>query len=270
MEILFITSYPLEYNTSANIRNISVLNGLIKNGHRVYTLSPYPTNLAFYSGRLLDLPFVSRYWLGAKTETEILDKITTRPNQLKKIAYKVYNIFSVYDRCRRYARYINSNLINKTFDIIISSSDPKSAHIFAEKLIKINPNICKSWIQYWGDPFIGDITSNVTLKYYLTQKEERRIISKSDKAIYVSPFTAREIVDRYPEIKNKVDFLPIPYIETNKTIGMGDIEPMLSYVGNYTLSTRDIRPFVQAVSELKIKTAIIGDSDLKLKENEFL
>ena len=53
MEILFITSYPLEYNTSANIRNISVLNGLIKNGHRVYTLSPYPTNLAFYSGRLL-------------------------------------------------------------------------------------------------------------------------------------------------------------------------------------------------------------------------
>lgn len=270
MEILYVTSYPLEYNTSANVRNISIIKGFIRNGHKVYTLSPYPTDRAFYSGKLIDIPIQKRFWIGPQGDISATNKKVTRPNRLKKIIYKWYNTFAVYDRCSRFKKYVDADVVNMTFDVIVSSSDPKSAHLLAEKLIKIKPDICSRWIQYWGDPFIGDITGNTALKYYLTKKEERRIIAKSDKAIYVSPFTAEEVISRYPEVKNKVYFYPIPYIEQSETLSNETLEPMLSYMGNYTLSTRDIRPFVQAVSELKVKTVIIGDSDLRLKANESL
>ena len=42
MRILYITSYPLEYSSSANMRNIALIKGLIENGNEVHTLS---TNL---------------------------------------------------------------------------------------------------------------------------------------------------------------------------------------------------------------------------------
>ena len=270
MEILYITSYPLEYNTSANVRNISLIKGLINNGNNVTTLSPYPTNLAFFSGLLLTIPFSNRYWLGSTSVSDVSKKGVSRPGRIRKIVYNLYNLFSVYDRGRRYLKYVNAKVFNKNFDVIISSSDPKSAHLFAERLIKTKPEICKRWIQYWGDPFIGDITSNTTLKLFFTKKEERRIISKADKAVYVSPFTAEDIVSLYPEIKSVIDFLPVPYKVIDKTVTASNSETMLSYLGNYTLSTRDIRPFVQAVSELKLQTNIIGDSDLKLQGSESL
>lgn len=273
MRILFITSYPLEYNTSANVRNIGIVNGFINNGFEVTTLSPYPTNTSFYSGRLLDIPFKNRIWLGTQRIITPQSNTKSRPGKFKVFLDWLYSTISIYDRRSWLKRYINETTVNETYDILVSSSDPKSAHIIAERLLKVKPNICKKWIQYWGDPFTGDITINSSLTSLLIKKEERRLLGIADKSVYVSPFTAEEIKKTHPMYANKVQFLPIPYVEleTNRNVPTCLLEDSyVSYLGNYTVSRRDIRPFVAAVNDLKIKTAIIGDSDIKIEEHDYL
>lgn len=271
MKILFITSYPVEYNTSANIRNLGLLGGLLKNGNEVSTLSPYPNNRSFFSGKLSSLPFKKRYWIGGEGDNE--DSAGTssnkRPGKIKKILEGVYSSIAVYDRRSWLKRLITNNSVDEDFDIVISSSDPKSAHVLAEKLIKVRPTVCKRWIQYWGDPFIGDITINSSLNSVLIKREEKRILGKSSKSVFVSPFTAENIKCRLPQLKDKIEFIPIPYIEKKNRVELQE-GTLISYLGNYTVSRRDIRPLVNAINDLQLPAAIVGDSDIKIEENEHL
>ena len=62
MNILFVTTYPLEYNTSANIRNIALIEGLLKLGHVVSTYSLYPEDARFFN-KILSIGIKSRYWI---------------------------------------------------------------------------------------------------------------------------------------------------------------------------------------------------------------
>lgn len=270
MNILFITSYPIEYNTSANTRNQGLISGLLKNGYQVSTLSPYPTNTAFYSGKLIELPLKKRYWIGNTDVVSDSGQKKSKPGRIKIILESLYTSFAVYDRRSWLTRLIDGNSVDEDFDVIISSSDPKSAHLIAEKLIKVRPSVCKKWIQYWGDPFTGDITINSTFNSFLIKREEKRIIGKADKAVYVSPFTAEDICSCYPEYDKKIAFLPIPYIEepnSNKDETKGDL---ISYLGNYTSTRRDVRPLIEAINEMKLPAAIVGDSDLRIEPNEHL
>ena len=40
MKILYISTSPLEYSASSNMRNIALLKGLTENGHNICTLTP--------------------------------------------------------------------------------------------------------------------------------------------------------------------------------------------------------------------------------------
>lgn len=274
MKVLYITAYPVEYWSSANIRNLGLLGGLMKDGNEVSTLSPYPYNKAFYSGELSDLPFKKRYWIGGfpSDNDKIAEKVVVKkPSRLKMFLSRAYSSFSIYDRRSWLTKQISRYSVDEDFDVIISSSDPKSAHLLAEKLIKEKPSICKKWIQYWGDPFVGDITSRYSMSSYFVKREERRLIKLCDKAVFVSPFTVEEVKKRLPELNEKIVFIPIPYIESGKRNGEQKDEcTLISYLGNYTVSRRDIRPLVEVINELSLPAAIIGDSDIEIKSNDHL
>ena len=62
MNILFVTTYPLEYNTSANIRNVALIMGLLKLGHVVSTYSLYPEDTRFFD-EMLSIGIKRRYWI---------------------------------------------------------------------------------------------------------------------------------------------------------------------------------------------------------------
>ena len=275
MNILFVTSYPLEYNSSANIRNWGLIEGLLANGHKISTLSPYPTDRELFNGNLLSDYFEKRYWVGSITDKQDDSHDVLPPNKIKarikSLAFKLFNYLSVYDRRSLLVSKINVTAIDKKFDVVISSSDPKSAHLFALKIIRKVPSITKTWIQYWGDPFSNDISFKRLFGNYFVNKEEKRLISLADKVIYVSPFTANAIKGKYPQYERKIHFLPIPYRSSDSVDNDASYElGLIGYFGDYNSTNRNIMPLYKSIRDIGYKANIIGNSDITLEPTEFI
>ena len=270
MQVLFVTSYPLEYDSSSNVRNLSLIRGMLENGHSVSTLSPYPTDLKYYSGQLLDFPFEKRYWFGSRELSYKKENESNKPSKIKRLFVYWYSRFSIYDRRSWLKNKIKAETVDRDFDVLVSSSDPKSAHLFAEKIIKLRPSICKKWIQYWGDPMTNDITSNKLIPDFLLRKEEQRILGKADKIVFVSPLTAHVTKKAYPIISNKIKFYPVPFRVDNKKIDFNPNNRLISYIGDYSSNIRNMQPLIAALTELKLPAAIIGNSDIKIKPTKNL
>lgn len=270
MKILYVTSYPLEYDTSANIRNMSLIQGFVDNGHQVSTLSPYPSDVSLFSGKMLEFPFEKRYWIGTKSTIIIDHTKKSLMSRMKRLVSKLVSDFSVYDRRALMTRHVKGGIIHENYDVIVSSSDPKSSHIIAEKLIKTNTDRHGRWIQYWGDPFTCDISNSHRFSLKRIQKEERRLISLAQKVVYVSPFTLEYIKERYPEYADKMVFYPIPFVGNGRMATVRTDVNLVGYLGDYSSKNRNILPFVQAVKDLKVKTSIAGTSDLTIESTETL
>ena len=274
MKILFITSTPLEYNSSANMRNIAIINGLQKLGNEVSTLSSEVVNSSIYSNDISKIVNLkNRYWLKlGGIQSNITNNINQK-NNLKRIIknkiYKIYTRFSMYDPKKNLASKVRKDFIMEKFDLIISSSDPKSSHLIAEKLIELNPNITKKWTQYWGDPFVGDINKNSIIPTNVIKREEKRLIGLCDEVVYVSPFTLEQQQKNYPEYKNKMKFVPIPYIEEKIFTKVSNSKITLGYFGDYKSSDRNIKPLYDAIIKNNdCYLNICGNSDIKLEEKE--
>lgn len=271
MKILYVTSYPLEYNTSANIRNLGLIQGFLENGHIVSTFSAYPVDKSLYSGELLDMPFAKRYWVGPRKAVSVNTADHKLLGKLKGLVYKTINNLMVYDRRYSLVEEITKVTIEEKYDIVVSSSDPKSAHAFAEKIIKTYPDKVGKWIQYWGDPFTNDISNNHRFSLNRIKREEYRLLSIADKVVYVSPFTRQDMVDKYPEFKEKIDFYPIPFMKKERNNKQSDVEKgLIGYLGDYSSKNRNILPFVEAVKKLNVKAVIAGSSDLVLESTNAL
>lgn len=274
MKILYITSTPLEYNSSANMRNIAIIKGLQQLGNEVSSLSSEAVNSSIYSDDISGIiNLKSRYWLklGA-IQSNITNNINQR-NNFKKIIknriYKIYTKFSIYDPKKTLVSKVSKDFIKEKFDLIISSSDPKSSHLIAEKLIELNPNITKKWIQYWGDPFVGDINKNSIIPANVIKREEKRLIGLCDEVVYVSPFTLEQQQKNYPEYKDKMKFVPIPYIEEKIFTTGPNSKVTLGYFGDYKSSDRNIKPLYETIIKNNdCYLNICGNSDIKLEEKE--
>lgn len=268
MRILFVTTSPLEYSTSANIRNIGLIEGLIKNGHEIYTYSEYPSNLSLFDGRKLEIPFVRRYWI-----TSRYDKISSQLSsgikaKLKGFLFKLYGRFSIYDVRKRLVSCVNADIFKEKYDIMISSSDAKSAHLIAEELFRQDKQIAKRWIQYWGDPLTGDISYKRLVPNIFIKKEEERIISLADKIVYVSPFTAEYERKLHPQCAEKIVFLPIPSRTMTTISHSKSFTYEAGYMGDYHSKNRNILPFYNVLVQMKLKSVIIGNSDMELQSTD--
>lgn len=272
MKILFVTSDPLEYNSSANMRNRAIIKGIIENGNQVSTLSAELNKKSIYADNSkLNLELKERYWIqdSIKIRVDKEGRGKKIKKKIKEIIYNLYIKFSIYDPKKRLLKKLNVSQIKNEFDLIISSSDPKSAHLLAEKLIKEKPNITKKWIQYWGDPFLDDINKKSLFSKKLIKKEEERIISLCDKIVYVSPFTLEKQKKLYNKYSDKMEFLPIPYIKEKIYKPNKNKNIVLGYFGDYRSQDRNIQPLYRLVSNNKnIQLNICGNSNLKLEQKE--
>lgn len=270
MNILYVTSDPIEYNSSANMRNIAIIKGLIENGHEVSTLSADFNEKSIYiDNRKLEINLHERYWIKDNINISKNDKNIKLRKIIKSILYKIYILFSIYDPKKRLVKKTDTIKFKERFDVVISSSDPKSAHLLAEKIIKENPNITKKWIQYWGDPLADDINNNKLIPFRNMAKEEKRLIALCDKVVYVSPFTLKRQQNLYPEYKGKMISLPIPYMKREFFESEANEKIQLGYFGDYYSKNRNILPIYNAIKETTDKTLIIcGNSDYKLKREK--
>lgn len=265
MKILFIVTMPLELNSSASLRNISTINGLSRQGNEVTVLTSaviktHPSYMEIKLDNSIKIIRVNSgisKALSAKVgKIEILSKI-------KSILYKFWDKANIYDT---WTFMINSREINKIhisdFELLISSSDPKSSHLLAEKIKGTNSI---PWIQIWGDPFSGDISSSNNNEERRAT-EEARFFNKAQKIFFLSELTFCEMTKRYPDISEKFRFMPRPYLEKRvfdkRSFNGGKLS--LSYCGDYISKVRNIKPFYEAVKKTKDNLTICGRTDINL------
>jgi len=272
LKILYVTSVALEYNSSANIRNKALISGLIALGHEVSTLSVEAQKDAKNYDSQLELNVTNRFVIPLKP---IHSTATTRKHDglfarfMKRIIYAVRSFFSIYDSRIIYANDASKIRLVERYDLMISSSDPKSSHRIAEELLKVNHQKIRYWIQYWGDPFADDINFRAKILRNKVKCEERRLIELPDLIVYVSPFTKNAICDRYPQFAYKCKWCPSPYEKVRQySIPSNKLFTIL-YAGNYYSRDRDLLPLINAVLENEsMKLILLGDSDIRVPESD--
>lgn len=281
MRILYITNSPIEYSSSANIRNLAIIRGFLELGHDVEILTNQPDySSKYYDESLLqNLDVVLHYLEGDNHNREREIGVSNKRQRisikakLRMIAYKIHSTFSIYEPRIHKLRLLNGHVVLKRqFDIVVSSSDPKSSHRLAELYLKSSSTRCK-WIQYWGDPMSNDINRTSIIPRPILIREERRLLSKSDSIIYVSPITHEQQMVLFSDIKNRMFFYPIPITKIDSKLDNSTSSTRLfpiGYYGDYYKRDRNILPLVEACRRLSVTLEIFGNSDMSLKGDKYL
>lgn len=218
--ILFVSAMPLQYNVSANIRNLALIDGLCQNGYVVDVLTFEPNKESDWFDSSMDVSSVNQFLYRGKDVARSKKRNNTEhtgtANTIKQIATQIIKkvvklliSLSVWDVRIISARKLQDYSIAEDYDIIISSSDPKSSHYLGQKIYSRNKDKIGKWIQYWGDPFTMDINHSGGSQKRM-QKAEARILALADKIVYVSPFTLECQKKLFPLYQDKMIFLPIP------------------------------------------------------------
>ncbi|CAH0346463.1 hypothetical protein [Bacillus sp. CECT 9360] len=276
MKILYVVSRPLEINTSASIRNRATIEGLLRLGHDVDLITTeFDKNHTNYDQSLSNSNLNVLYLkLGGIQDFAKLGRKFKAIQPLKNIAYKVMKYFEIYDNLKGMANYASKNQIDiwdGKYDLIISSSDPKSSHLFVSRMFERELVSNTPWIQIWGDPFLSDITrKDSKLLNSKIEKEEKKLLKYANKVIYVSKLTLNEQRKLYPDYAMKMDYEPIPYVNKEIYPISNNNEGSLTflYCGDYSTKIRDIKPLYEAINNSKHKLIICGLSDIKLENTD--
>ncbi|NOU95109.1 hypothetical protein GC093_18035 [Paenibacillus sp. LMG 31456] len=277
MKILFIAGQAIRSNSSATMMNLAFINGLVELGNEVNVITAKLPNehVAIDTGFKVPKGIkVFEYAIGSafnmmsnKQKKKGLKHSAI--SAIKGLARNIYYKYSIYDSQKSWVQNVEKFDVNKEvyYDLIISSSDPKHSHIFAEELIKSNKLNFRKWVQLWGDPMFLDITRKGFLFKKRLLKEEERLISVADKVIYVSPFTASEQKYIFPKYSGKINYVLIPYFKRDESLPnqtLGD-NMVFGYYGDYNSETRNLEPLFNAALESKLKLLIRGNSDKPLR-----
>lgn len=275
-KVLYVVSRPLQINTSASIRNKAMILGLVDNGFHVdlLTTSPDSNHMAYDAS--MDITEVRCQYITLGGIHNVA-RIGRKMKSLRPFFYSLINIFrkqSVYDSFVNIINHTNLvNLKENEYEFIISSSDPKSSHLFVEKLLRgQGKHFHGKWIQIWGDPFYDDITLPKTIDKQVVYKEEARLLDCADKIIYVSMLTLQKQKARFRSASFKMDYQPIPYIKEiiSDNRRLSDAKNIsIAYCGDYSSQVRNIIPLYETIKGLdNTILTIYGNSDLKLQDTE--
>ena len=284
MKILYISSLIFKKLSSASIRNTGLIKGLIENGIEVEIITiKYPEKLEdnYLKEKLknikknfCELKILNEY-LGLKnnniknkTENILYKKFFTKLKNIIKNFIKDIYFFPDIDK-EWIKEFENLNINYKDYDLIISSSDTKTSHYIGEKIKKQYPKI--PWFQIWGDPWGSDIGLE-GLRKILAKLKEKKLLEKADRVFYVSPFTLKEIKNRYKNLENKIKYLPRGFLEEVYKEKSEKREIIISYTGVLN-QNRNISNFIQLIENYnvkntpKIKLNIYGNADNSILKN---
>ena len=244
MNILLVTLFSLERNTSVAISNINITKGLLALGYKVTWVMPH--------------------WVQCETEFDLSQVRVIRvpgedlPRNVGYIRGKLRSHFDMLDFTRSYLREVRHVQIpNEYFDVVISTSDPKTSHVFTDRLLRRVQY--GRWIQHWGDPLLGDITRNFWWPKWCIKFYESSILRKADKVVYVTPFTCLTQQKEYPKMSQKIAFVPLP-ADMYQTHTENNPDCLrVAYLGDYHPVFRNLKPLYEACSRLKsIQLTIAG------------
>ncbi len=239
MNILVVSLYPLERNTSVANSSISIIKGFLALKHSVTVLMPI--------------------WPSNDTDCDLSQvrvvRIPGQPDQpyhiSSKLLGKLHSHFDVLDVSQGYLKSIKEVIVpDEFFDVVLSLSDPKVSHIYTSELIRLKKIRYGRWIQHWGDPITGDFTRHYWWPEWVIRLYERSIIRKADKAVYVTPFTYEMECRAHPNLCQQIAFAPLPaeMLPIVECSASGKLR--LSYLGDYNPSIRNLKPLYDACANL--------------------
>lgn len=267
--VLFVTLMPIGVDGSASIGNRSIINGLADLGMDVDVLS-----IAEQAGSCeqeyfhssIQTYYLKRSLVYVQGDTRGSGRIKAR---VGRIARSVFHKISLYGSTKSALKLLDvSRVPRRSYDVVISSSDPKTSHLCVRELKRQGLQFDR-WIQYWGDPWSEDITRASVYPKFVVERIEKCLLSMADKIIYVSPLTLKEQKKLFPDIADKMTFIPIPYerIVRYSTKPKDDYFVTLGYFGSYQSDIRDIEPLYRACARHeKVRLIIVGDSDVSYED----
>lgn len=277
-KFLFVSTYDLRRNTSSNIRTVALMKALHDNGHIVHcffvTTHHKPDEELLNALSSVDM--IITY--PQKSTSDTSDKADARQGlnttlvhgikqSIRSFMIKLYGRISVYDVFK--IPIINIGVDDFTdladdYDYVISSSEPRSSHLLAEKIISYR-RLSAKWVLYWGDPMTNDVASTKIFPF-LEKREEKRLIKKADFSIYTNPCAADYMRNKYPGLSGKIDWIPTSdvkqHIQNNVPSGN-----RVGYFGDYRQMYRNIHPFIEACEDYGIDTIIVGSGDKELQSS---
>lgn len=270
-KFLFVSTYDLRRNTSGNIRTVALMNSLHDRGHEVHCIF-VPTNnvsdKSIYShlvkiNKIITFPKIEMNCITASSEQKTAGK-TSFISCIRQRLINMYSRLSVYDVFSLSLLKLSKKDLadlDDCYDYIVSSSEPRSSHKFAEKIIALKHYKTK-WVLYWGDPMSNDVASN-KLFGDRERKEEHRLISVSDYSVYTNPCAVSYMKDLYPKLAEKISWIPTTDFKHDNSFDRGELT-RIGYFGDYRQMYRNIYPFYEACSENSFSTVIIGGGDIEL------
>lgn len=273
MKILFITLRAPEINSSVTISNLGLLKGLSTLGHEVTLLTPQVNeDMMLYESANNFYENIHVLRIGNNRIYNQLISKKNREGLRKKIVDLmriVFYKFSFYDNTISLIGKTDVNLPkNKKFDIVISTSDPRTSHIFAERLIK-NGLDYKYWVQHWGDPMYNDIANNTWIPKWIIKFKEKHFLRLADVIVYVSPITNKSQKYIFPAFANKMHFVPLPYHKEKVYEPVINRKLTIGYFGDYNSKIRNIMPLYNFCKESEdCELMLVGGSDIKLDRTE--
>lgn len=276
VKILFICMNPLAFNSSGTMRNIGFIKGTLELGHIVdtITLEADDNSIHFDDSSQIKLNIANQYIIKQnyiyrkfrskkkKEDSQITGrKESLKKNSLRETINKLLKEIFLFDL--QIINIKNVKLIRK-YDLVVSSSDPKSSHILAEHIIKKNHLKCP-WYQYWGDPMQADITNtgNSQLKMYRQKRAEARILKKAARVIYTSPLTLQQQKELYPDSADKMIYVTQACVkQEQKSVFTHNRHTTIGYFGDYLKQTRDITALISSIDmfeSLQLIIAGVGD-----------
>ncbi len=214
--IAIVLALPMEYNTSSMLRCKTIISALARQGHFVKCYFPRPDiNSKYYSSKPVDLGKIEiqRYGKviqsGAPSEKAvrqagIKSKLKSKARQL----FRKIDVFGSTLLLLPNRKEIAQDISQGNFDILISFSDPMTAHMIGKYCKQKNPHI--RYIQQWGDPLASDTISKIAQPVWMRKIIERSLLKPADRVCYVSPFTHEEQKVLFPKFADRMIFLPTP------------------------------------------------------------
>lgn len=265
MKILYITSMLFKKGSSASIRNVSLLNGLSQNGNEVEVLTVlYPSLVKDpYLQKTIcsrikvtedDCGYISRF-----VPNHSLDKgLITKKYfiNFKKIKQVIKELFYFPDVDKAWINQDFSSFKENKFDLIISSSDTKTSHFVAKKLLTLSKNPIH-WAQIWGDPWFGDLAKMSNLKRYRVRIAEVNLLKKSSSIHYVSKPTKDWMAKKHSEISSKMFYLPRGFLN-KMPVGDSVTRKVKKFIYSGVLAGRNLIPLMESLNfEIANKGALI-------------
>lgn len=272
MKILFIATQVEMINSSAAIRNCTLINGLHELGHEVhvhtieypavYTSTYLKDNLQAANVVRTQLPI---YKFNQSVESQ---GILKRASLLREFLKKVRSFVFFPDMSITWLKSYDYSKLDSDYDLMISSSDSKVSHLLAEKVQK---KLGIKWVQVWGDPWFDDFTMS-KFTQLRAKRHESRLLSKADNVVYVSKATHSKQQSLFVKNAEKMNYVPRGFMKTVETENtIKDNQIRISYTGNLFWG-RNVSSLIEALkkfnetSEVKFVLDIYGVKDEKFLE----